>query len=109
MSAIQPWIVGWASSHWCQLKVKSSIEQALRDCLVPSLRLGMQPWQALPCLRALLAASRAFPGGTWKRDFIALCNPCKVHKEIMNHRWTQMDTDKSVLHSIELRYKRVLA
>jgi len=28
----------------------------------------------------------------------------EVHKEIMNHRWTQMDTDKLVLHSIELRY-----
>jgi hypothetical protein len=60
-------------------------------------------------LKSGRAASRAFPGGTWKRDFIALCNPCKVQKEIMNHRWTQMDTDKSVLDSIELRDKRVLA
>ncbi|BAY50000.1 hypothetical protein SAMD00079811_76290 (plasmid) [Scytonema sp. HK-05] len=32
---------------------------------------GIQPWQALPALRALLAASIAFPGGTWKRDFIS--------------------------------------
>ena len=28
----------------------------------------------------------------------------KVHKEIMNHRWTQMDTDKSVLDSDDKRY-----
>ncbi|WP_232224215.1 hypothetical protein [Mastigocladopsis repens] len=27
----------------------------------------------------------------------------EVHKEIMNHRWTQMDTDKLVLHSDEKR------
>ncbi len=26
-------------------------------------------------------------------------------KEIMNHRWTQINTDRSVLHSIELCYK----
>ncbi|WP_445263917.1 hypothetical protein [Scytonema sp. HK-05] len=42
MSAIQPWIVESASSDWCQLKVKTSIEQALRDCLVPSLRLPIE-------------------------------------------------------------------
>ncbi|BAY47055.1 hypothetical protein SAMD00079811_46710 [Scytonema sp. HK-05] len=29
---------------------------------------GNTYWEALPALLALLAASRAFPGRTWKRD-----------------------------------------
>ncbi|MEI2582744.1 hypothetical protein [Scytonema sp. PRP1] len=47
--------------------MKTSIEQAFRDCLVPSLRLGM-PTGRQALLNSGRAASRAFPGGTWKRD-----------------------------------------
>ncbi|WP_336229478.1 hypothetical protein [Scytonema sp. PRP1] len=49
--------------------MKSSIEQAFRDCLVPSLRLGMPIGGCSAAyLKSGRAASIAFPGGTWKRD-----------------------------------------
>ncbi|MBN3869047.1 hypothetical protein [Nostoc sp. JL33] len=35
-------------AHACQLKVKVSLEAAFRDCLVPSLRLGMPVVEAPP-------------------------------------------------------------
>ncbi|WP_292762541.1 hypothetical protein [Nostoc sp. NOS(2021)] len=39
---------GRARCHWCQLNVKTSLEPAFRDCLVPSLRLGMPVVEAPP-------------------------------------------------------------